>query len=320
MNESPAEPAAPQTWPQRLDAAAAAAAGVSRRRAQRLIADGMVTLNGRIAAAGDKGSLVNETDRVAVSAEVGRVTAEPDRPLVILAEGDGWVAVDKPAGTAVHPLREGETGTVINAVAGRFPEVQGVGKSGGEGGLKSGVVHRLDVDTSGVLLVALTESRWHEFRAAFAQHTTEKHYTAVVAGRPRDTGRADVRLAITRHKPAFVEALPPDPEHPHFAASRRCTLGWRITQRLDGAARLDIRLDTGFLHQIRATFSHLGHPVLGDPLYTLGNQVGATGGLSPDTPRLMLHASSLRLGDIHVQSPLPEVFVAAVARLKFKKS
>lgn len=306
-----------EAWPKRLDAAAATVVGVSRRRAQRLIADGMVTLNGRLAAAGDKGKLVGEDDRVAVSDAVGRVVPELDAPLNILVEGDGWVAIDKPSGVAVHPLREGETGTVMNAVAARYPEVQGVGASGGEGGLKSGVVHRLDVETSGVLLIALNEERWQQFREAFAKHTTEKLYVAVVAGRPRDVGRADLRLAITRHKPARVEAIPPDPEHPHFASSRRCTLRWRITKRLGHAARLEVELDTGFLHQIRATFAHLGHPVLGDPLYAApGTVQDDLPGAEIEIPRLMLHAASLRLGDIEVKSPLPDEFVATVTTLK----
>ncbi|MEM1446756.1 MAG: RluA family pseudouridine synthase [Planctomycetota bacterium] len=320
MDQPAADQHASGGWPRRLDAAAAAVAGVSRRRAQRLIADGMVTLNGRVTAAGDKGKLIGEHDAVAVSDEVGRVVSEPDAALTVLAAGEGWVAIDKPAGAPVHPLREGETGTVLNAVAARYPEVQGVGRSGGEGGLKSGVVHRLDVETSGVLLVALDETRWQRFREAFAGHTTEKMYTAVVAGRPRDVGRADLRLAITRHKPARVEAIPPDPDHPRFAASRRCTLSWRTTKRLADATRLDVSLDTGFLHQIRATFAHLGHPVLGDPLYgyaTPVNEQHVEDHVPPlIAPRLMLHASSLRLGEIEVQSPLPDSFTATVTRLK----
>lgn len=312
MGDSAPSKADSEAWPRRLDAAAAAVAGVSRRRAQRLIADGMVTLNGRLAMAGDKGRLVAASDVVEVSERVGLVVPEPDSPLTVLDEGEGWVAVDKPAGVPVHPLREGETGTLLNAVAGRYPGVQGVGESGGEGGLKSGVVHRLDVETSGVLLVALDETRWQRFRAAFAEHATEKLYTAVVAGRPRAVGQADLRLAITRHKPARVEAIPPDPDHPHFAASRRCTLSWRTTQRLAEATRLEVSLDTGFLHQIRATFAHLGHPVLGDPIY--GGEVSSPNAPAPH--RLMLHAAALRLDEIDIQCPPPTEFVAAVTALK----
>lgn len=298
---TPTNPA--QGWSQRLDMAVADAAGISRRRAQRLITDGVVTLNGSVARAKDKGRLINPQDKVVVSAEVGRVVPQPEMPLTILGEGDGWVAADKPAGMAVHPLREGETGTLLNAVAGRYPQVQDVGTSGDEGGLKSGVVHRLDVETSGVMLIALNEDRWQHFRQAFATHTTDKRYTAIVAGHPDETGHADLRLAITQHKPARVQTIPDDPTHPHFDASRRCTLEWRITQQSHDASQLEIQLGTGFLHQIRATFAHLGHPVLGDPVYgPPDSQAKVT------ATRMLLHASTLRLDDIEMHSPLPPEF------------
>lgn len=316
MSDSSGQDVAEEIWPRRLDAAAAAAAGVSRRRAQRLIADGMVTVNGRVASAGDKGSLVDASDAVTVSDAVGEVVPEPGLPLVELGRGEGWLAVDKPAGMPVHPLREGETGTVLNAVAGRFPQVQGVGGSGGEGGLKSGVVHRLDIETSGVLLIALDQEHWTRFREAFARHTTEKTYTAVVAGRPKNVGRADLRLAITRHKPAFVQAVAAD--SPHAEASRRCSLSWRTTQRLRDAARLEIRLETGFLHQIRATFAHLNHPVLGDPLYPRTpprKNAESPTDISP-APRLMLHAANLKLDEIEIDCPPPSEFTAVVTALK----
>lgn len=316
-------------------------AGVSRRRAQRLIGDGMVTVNGRVAAAGDKGRAVGPGDVVAVAAGVGLVVPEPppevppevppeippesshgplsESPpgsssrlvlggLVELARGAGWVAVDKPAGRPVHPLHEGETGTVLNAVAARYPEVQGVGHSGGEGGLKSGVVHRLDVETSGVVLVALDEARWRAFREAFAGHRAGKTYTALVAGRPRgDGGRLDLRLGVRQHKPARVGVI--ERGDPAWERGRSCRLSWRIKRRLPGVSRVEVELETGFLHQIRVSFAHLGHPVLGDPVY------GPAGG--GREPRLMLHASRLRLGEeIDVHSPLPEAFTAAMARYK----
>lgn len=298
---------ASSAWPRRLDVVAARVGGVSRRRAQRLIADGAVTLNGHTAVAGDKGRLIEGDDAVVVSADAGRIVPQPKLPLVELASGPGWVAVDKPAGAAVHPLREGETGTVLNALAARYPQVQGVGVSAGEGGLKSGVVHRLDVDTSGVLLVALDEERWARFRAAFAEHRASKIYTAVVDGEMSgETGYADVWLAITRHRPAYVEVV--DRAHP---AARRCTLSWKVTGRTPGTApapgnipgrrAIDIDLGTGFLHQIRATFRHLGHPVVGDAVYGSGES-------NQDAPRLMLHATRLKIDDIEVECPVPEGF------------
>ncbi|MEL7089940.1 MAG: RNA pseudouridine synthase, partial [Planctomycetota bacterium] len=256
-----------------------------------------VTLNGRTAAAGDKGRMIGRDDVVEIAAGVGRIVPQAGLPLTELASGPGWIAVDKPAGVAVHPLREGETATVLNAVAGRYPQVQGVGLSGGEGGLKSGVVHRLDHDTSGVLLIALDEERWTHFRRAFAEHRTRKIYAAVVDGEvAQDTGYADVWLAVTRHRPAYVRVV--DRETP---GARRCTLSWEVTGRAAGLTSVDIDLGTGFLHQIRATFRHLGHPVRGDRVY--GNQA-ATGRAG----RLLLHAKRLRIDDINLVCHVPDEF------------
>ena len=269
---------------------------MSRRRAQRLIADGAVTLNGRVARARDKGRLVGADDRVGVSPDAGRVVPEPRAPLVELAAGPGWVAVDKPAGVAVHPLREAETGAVLNAVAGRYPHIQGVGASGGEGGLGSGVVHRLDVQTSGVLLFALDEARWRAFRRAFAERQTAKTYLAVVDGTPDAEGRVELDLKVARHRPAkVVAAAPGDPD------ARRCDLSWRLAQRRGGRSLLEIELGTGFLHQIRATLAHLGHPVCGDRVYADAETAAAA-------PRLMLHAHRLGVLDIDVTSPTPRGF------------
>ncbi|MEM6459251.1 MAG: RluA family pseudouridine synthase [Planctomycetota bacterium] len=273
----------------RLDVAAAAAAGVSRRRAQRLIADGVVTVNGRAAGAGDKGLSVGPGDVVAVRPGVGLVVPEPEAALDVLAEGPGWVAAAKPAGVAVHPLREGETGTLLNAVAARYPQVQGVGAEGGEGGLASGVVHRLDVATSGVVLLALDEPTWVRLRGAFAGHRVEKRYRAVVAGRPEPSGRADVWLAVTRHRPARVSVVDASRR-----GARRCGLSWRTLNTLADATEIEVDLETGFLHQVRVTLAHLGHPVLGDRVY--GG--GAAG-------RLMLHAASLRFEEIEAVCPPP---------------
>ena len=148
----------------RLDRALASLLGVSRRQVRDLLARGAVCLNGRPARLGNKGDPVSAGDRLLIEElrPLGQasVIPEPGLPLVVLASGPGWLAVDKPAGMPVHPLREGETGTVLNALAARRPEVQGVG----EAGLRSGVVHRLDVDTSGVLLLATTAPVWERLQ------------------------------------------------------------------------------------------------------------------------------------------------------------
>jgi 23S rRNA pseudouridine1911/1915/1917 synthase len=259
----------------------------------------MVRVNGRVAAAGDKGQPIGPDDVIEVSPEAGRVPPEPAADWQELARGGGWVVAEKPIGQAVHPLREGETGTLLNAAVARYPEIQGVGQTGGEGGLKSGVVHRLDVETSGALLLARDEPMWQRLRHAFTDHEVEKQYVAVVAGQLQERGRADLWLAVTRHRPARVERV--GPGHP---AARRCTLGWRVRERYASACRIEIDLGTGFLHQIRATFAARGHPVVGDPVYAASGDPPTP----PSAGRMLLHATSLRWREIAARSPLPEAF------------
>lgn len=280
----------------RLDAVVAALAGVSVNAARRLLADGAVMRNGRACAAGDKGRAVAVGDTIAVArAAIDPLpTPRPDLPLTILAQGDGWVAVDKPAGLAAHPLSPRQTDTVLNRLAARCPEVIGVGA----GGLRSGVVHRLDLPTTGVLLFATDEPRYAQLREAFAHHTIQKTYQAIVRGRLSGAGDETVPLAVTRHRPARVEVVPAD--HPQ---ARVCSLAWRAVEPLSDATLIEVDLRTGFLHQVRVMFAAMGHPLLGDAVY--GDGAGA--------PRTMLHAAAVRFEDIEVRGAPPDDFAQALA-------
>jgi 23S rRNA pseudouridine1911/1915/1917 synthase len=235
-------------------------------------------------------------------AEHQRAVAEPRAPLRVLAAGPGWIAVDKPAGTPVHPLAEDETGTLLNALIARHPDLHGVG----EGGLRSGVVHRLDVDTSGVLLFATGEETWRRLRQAFAEHRVGKVYRAVVLGRLDQDGRAELGLVTARHRPARVRVVG---EGEHARGAKVGRLGWRCLEVLESATLVEVCLETGFLHQIRATFAHLGHPVAGDRSY--GAEADPTG-----APRQMLHAARLSFGEIAAESPDPADFAELCARLR----
>jgi 23S rRNA pseudouridine1911/1915/1917 synthase len=163
---------------QRLDAAVARALGLSRGWVRKLFDAELVLLAGKPAA---KGVILRAGDRIDVlpfaRPEAGPL-ANPELALPILRESAGLVAVDKPAGLPVHPLDPDETRTALNALVARHPELVGVG----EGGLRSGVVHRLDPGTSGVLIFALREQAWREARAAFAEKRVAKRYLARVHG------------------------------------------------------------------------------------------------------------------------------------------
>ena len=267
---------------ERLDRFLARALGLSRGYVRRLLAHGGVTVDGRPAV---KGAVLRAGERVAVEAfrhpDEGPAASASSLPL--LETAGGLAAFDKPAGMATHPLDFEETDTALNAALARFPEMQGVG----EGGVRSGVVHRLDRDTSGVLVFAHGARAWRRARQAFAQRTVEKRYVARVHGQPQALGEISLRLAHAGPRMRVVSrgGLP------------------AITRIVASDARgdtslVEIDLVTGVMHQIRVTLAHLGHPVVGDGLY----------GSPADEARHWLHARSIRIGDFAASSaPPPEL-------------
>jgi 23S rRNA pseudouridine1911/1915/1917 synthase len=292
----------------RLDVFLAARLELSRSQARRLLARGAVRIGSRKLSESAKGERVRTGDTVLVSRfsrpENQRALAEPDVPLVILAQGPGWLAVDKPAGTPVHPLDPDETGTLGNALIARHPEVHGVG----EAGLRSGVVHRLDVDTSGVLLFATRDDVWNRLRAGFSEHRVTKVYRAVVRGELEGEGAVELGFVTARHRPAVVRVV----DERELARARGVRLGslrWRCLERFAGATLIEVRPRTGHLHQIRASFAHLGFPIAGDRVY--GGPADATG-----APRQMLHASTLAFEEVVAASPDPVDFRGFCARLR----
>lgn len=272
---------------------------LSRAQARRLLDRGQVIVNGRVMREGDKSRSMSVGDDVVVSAFVPPALqwpiAQAELVVPVLAEGDGWVVFDKPAGMAVHPLSPDERGTLLNAAMAIYPQIPGVG----EGGLRSGVVHRLDVETSGCLVVATRQPAWHQLTAAFRDHTARKRYLAVVHGTLRGEGRDEVMLHVAQHHPARVRVLTAD-EAVLARGARRCHHTWRSLDVRGGNTLVEINLGTGFLHQIRAIFAHRGHPVLGDAVY----------GDAASAARLMLHACELDAGLAHAASPIPAAFGA----------
>ena len=286
---------------QRLDRFLADRLEISRARVRHLLEVGRIRLADRTLTLGDKSHPTVAGERFEVA---GSLRAENETPVArldldceIVAEGVGWIVVNKPAGRGVHPLRPDQEDTVLNAVMARRPGILGVG----EGGLRSGVVHRLDVDTSGALAFATEEEVWGRFRGAFIDHRVDKRYRALVAGRFEKARRLDFPLVIKRHQPAHVSVEP---------GGRDCRAYARPLTHFEGATLVEVKLETGFLHQIRASMAHLGHPVLGDAEY------GGVGELCPtEVPRQMLHAAKLSVGPAHVDIPVPEDFEAVVAAL-----
>lgn len=292
--------------PDRLDRALARLFGVSRGRAMEWIAEDRVRVDGRRAR---KGIQVGPGARVSVRRPPPDAPApQPELPLRIVHADAHLVVADKPAGMPSHPLKPGETGTAANALVGRFPELARVGPSAREGGL----VHRLDSDTSGLLLAARTDAAHALLRAQFAGRTVEKGYLALVAGELHAGGEIDVALAHDPRDSRKVRAAS-DPEWAEAHGARPASTRFVPVARQGGFTLLDVEIATGVLHQIRAHLAFIGHPLAGDALYG--------GPALPGLARHFLHANRLAFahpggGRPRFDSPLPEELASALAALR----
>jgi 23S rRNA pseudouridine1911/1915/1917 synthase len=298
----------PLTATGRLDRALADALVVGRAAIKRSFAAGEVRVSGRRARAADPatpGALVE----VNLEAPAGPPLPDPEAPLRILDEGTGWLVAEKPAGIATHPLREGETGTLANAVVARYPECVQASPDPRDGG----ALQRLDVETSGCVLFARSCAAWEVLRAQLSARTVEKRYFALVAGHLGSGGVCSVALA--QHGARVVAV--PDPDRPPRATGkpREAETHFDVRREYPQNTLVEVRIVTGVMHQIRAHLAFLGHPVVGDMLYG-----GPAAGL-PGLERHFLHAAVLGFerpegGRVRVESPLPGELEAFLARLE----
>ena len=280
---------------ERLDVFLARAAG-SRAAAQRLIADGRVQVDGEPRA---KRHAVAAGERVTIAAAPETpAPAVPDAAYAVAYEDEHLLVIDKPAGVVVHPAQGHERGTLAQALAGRA--------AGGEDPHRAGIVHRLDRDTSGLLVVARSEAAHAALKAQLRRREITREYLALVEGRPAArAGTIDAPLGRDRRARTRVSTDTDDP--------RAAVTHFEVEQPLPGFTLLRVRLETGRTHQIRAHLLAIGHPVAGDREY------GGAGLL--DLPRQFLHAEHLAFGHpitgepVDVRSPLPGELRAVLDRL-----
>ncbi len=286
----------------RLDRQVAEWSGAPRNQVQGWIRTGRVRLDGRPAL--KPGEVLRSGARVAWEPPPPvetRIAPEPG-DLAVLYEDAALVALDKPPGLVVHPGAGRATGTLVHRLLARYPELAGVGGPG-----RPGIVHRLDKDTSGLLLVARSDASYRALVRLFAGRGLDKRYLAIVHGAPRAPAGV-VEAPIGRH-PTERQRMAVRP------GGRPARTGWRRVAAAGPVALLELELHTGRTHQIRVHLRHLGHPLVGDPVYGEARErrlSGAARAALAGFGRPALHAWRLRLphpttgAPLALEAPVPE--------------
>ena len=281
---------------------------MSRSHIQKLIGKGLVKVNDEVCTAKKQG--VTKGDRIFLT----RPETQPldlipqDIPLDILYEDDHMIVVNKAAGMVVHPSPGHDSGTLVNALLFHCPDLPGIGNV-----QRPGIVHRIDKDTTGAMVVAKTDQSMRHLQEQIRVKTARREYLAIVYGSPsNDSGTVDQpigRHPVDRKKMGIV---------PEEKWGRRAVTHWTVKERLGNYSVLHYQLETGRTHQIRVHSAHMGHPVIGDPLYTSSRSLGI------NLTGQALHAWRLSLdhpvtGDrtTHV-APLPKEFEKVLKTLRLR--
>jgi len=242
---------------QRLDKALADASGLSRERIKALIGEGAVLLDGRVVAQVSMKAQAGATWAIRVPPAIAATAQAQDIPLDVVYEDHALIVIDKPAGLVVHPAVGNLDGTLVNALLHHCR-----GQLSGIGGVaRPGIVHRIDKDTSGLLVVAKTDAAHEGLARQFADHSIIRAYRAITAGVPvpsAGTIRGSIaRSSHDRKKMALVAD----------GRGKHAVTHYRVLTALDGAALVECRLETGRTHQVRVHLASIGHSLLGDPVY-----------------------------------------------------
>lgn len=289
----------------------------TRTRVQQAIGNGWVLVNSKQ----EKSSYpVRPGDRIEVTLPVPPPpeAAPEEIGLDIVYEDDDLIIVNKPPGMVVHPAFGNRTGTLVNGLlfhAGRLSGIQ-------EDMARPGIVHRLDKDTSGLLVVARNDVAHQKLAVQFARHTIKRHYLALVWGHPDDEGTIDAPLGRNRRDRKLMDVV---------EGGKRAVTHYRVIERFDHLSLVDVTLETGRTHQIRVHFAHINHPVFGDATYggdsvrygpNTGSRKQMFDNLFRNPGRQCLHARVLgfihpRSGEtVSFEAALPEDFAHVIDTLR----
>ena len=265
----------------RLDKALAEATGLSRERVKGLIAQGVVEIAGKAARSGSVKLAGGEEYRITLAPPEPLETIPQDIPLDVVFEDEHLLVVNKPAGMVVHPAAGNPDGTLVNALLhhckGQLSGINGVARPG--------IVHRIDKDTSGLLVVAKSDAAHEGLAKQFADHSITRRYLAVCAGHPNPpSGTVSGRLGRSDKDRKKMAVLPDDSSRGKHAVTHFETL-----KRLDHCALIECRLETGRTHQVRVHCASIGHALLGDPVY----------GRTPKPLRALLDRLAFRRQALH---------------------
>ena len=288
---------------QRLDAFLASSLdGLTRSQAARLIESGEVAVNGETA--GKSYKLAGGEDIAVTLPEPEPVEAVPqDIPLDVVYEDADVIVVNKPSGMVVHPAPGHPDGTLVNALLYHCAgTLSGVG-----GALRPGIVHRIDRDTSGLIIAAKNDAAHQYLSAQLADHTLARTYECIVVGALRED-RGTVNAPIARH--------PIDRKRMAVVAGgREAVTHWEVIARYPGYTHVRCRLETGRTHQIRVHMAYIGHPILGDTVYGAKKEVpGLTGQCLHAVGLRFLHPRTHEV--VELSCPLPEEFTRMLQKIR----
>jgi 23S rRNA pseudouridine1911/1915/1917 synthase len=295
---------------QRLDTFLAKRTGITRSQIQRFIEKGSVLVHGRVSRQNYRVKAEDPVSLIIPDEKITGLIPEPIN-LEVLYKDDHIVVVNKPASMVVYPSAGHDHGTLMNSLFYQCKKLATIG-----GPLRPGVVHRLDKDTSGVMVVAIDDEAYYNLLEQFRQRTVCKKYLALVYGNLRED-QGEITLDIGRSKSDRKKMST------RVKNGKAAITGWKVTERFHNASLVEVSLRTGRTHQIRVHFASIGHPVLGDKTYGRKIEVEGRGKIKIFFPRQMLHAE--QLGFIHpvtghyleFSAPLPQDMIEKIGELRY---